>query len=122
MLAQSHGINVINLRLRCDKIVRYKSAVRLLAVVLGCVMSVYAGTALADPIQTTPPAPQSDAAPSELHAQFERLHKIIKPQPDEWQFAQIPWVSTIAEARKKAAAEGKPLFIWYMVGEPLGQC
>jgi hypothetical protein len=25
-------------------------------------------------------------------------------------------------ARQKAAAEGKPLFLWYMAGEPLGVC
>jgi hypothetical protein len=54
--------------------------------------------------------------------QFERLHKLIKPQPGEWKFSEIPWVASVGEARQKAAREGKPLFIWYMVGEPLGQC
>jgi hypothetical protein len=54
--------------------------------------------------------------------EFEKLHKLIKPQADEWQFADVPWIPTIAEARVKAAKEGKPLLIWYMVGEPLGQC
>jgi len=29
---------------------------------------------------------------------------------------------TLAEARQKAAEQGKPVFIWYMAGEPLGQC
>jgi hypothetical protein len=54
--------------------------------------------------------------------QFEQLHKLIKPQPGEWKFSEIPWVAGVGEARQKAAREGKPLFIWYMVGEPLGQC
>ena len=53
---------------------------------------------------------------------FDRLHKMIKPQPGEWKFAEIPWAKTVREAREKSAAEGKPLLIWYMVGEPLGQC
>ena len=53
---------------------------------------------------------------------FERLHKLIKPQPDEWKWAQIPWVLTLSEARKKGAQEGKPVFVWTMAGEPLGQC
>ncbi len=53
---------------------------------------------------------------------LERLHRTIKPAKDEWRFASLPWVSTVAEARQQAAAEGKPMFIWYMVGEPLGQC
>jgi hypothetical protein len=55
-------------------------------------------------------------------AEFQKLHRLIKPGPGEWKFATIPWVATIAEARVKAAKEGEPLFIWYMAGEPLGQC
>ena len=54
--------------------------------------------------------------------QFEKLHALIKPHRGESKFMEIPWVATVGEARKKAAEEGKPLFIWYMVGEPLGQC
>lgn len=55
-------------------------------------------------------------------ARFEELHKLMKPQPGEWKWAEIPWMSDLAEARKKAAAEGKPLYVWTMAGEPLGQC
>ena len=56
------------------------------------------------------------------HDQFEKLHQSIRPQAGECKFADIPWVPTLAEARQQAAKEGKPIFIWYMVGEPLGQC
>jgi hypothetical protein len=59
---------------------------------------------------------------SELDKKLERYHRLIKPQPGEWKFSRIPWAATVWEARKKAADEGKPLFIWYMTGEPLGQC
>jgi len=53
---------------------------------------------------------------------FERRHAHMKPQADEWKWAQVPWMSDLGEARKKAAAEGKPLYVWTMAGEPLGQC
>jgi hypothetical protein len=53
---------------------------------------------------------------------FERLHEMIKPQPGEWQFAEINWAKSVEDARVQAAAEGKPIFIWNMAGEPLGQC
>lgn len=54
--------------------------------------------------------------------EFEQLHSLIKPRRGEWKFAEITWEPTVYEARKKAAEAGKPILIWYMVGEPLGQC
>lgn len=53
---------------------------------------------------------------------FAQIHALMKPQPDEWKWAQVPWMGDLGEARKKAAAEGKPLYVWTMAGEPLGQC
>jgi hypothetical protein len=55
---------------------------------------------------------------------FERLHKLIAPGPNEAPWMQVAWMpsSDIYAARKKAAAEGKPLLLWYMAGEPLGTC
>ena len=54
--------------------------------------------------------------------QFERLHKLIKPQPGESKWATIPWLTNLAEARRKAAAEDKPLFVWRAGGgEVLGR-
>lgn len=44
-------------------------------------------------------------------ASFERLHKQIKPQPGESRWMEIPWLIDLHEARRKAAAEGKPLFV-----------
>jgi hypothetical protein len=54
--------------------------------------------------------------------ELDELHKLVRPQPDEWKWARIPWMGDLAEARKKGAAEGKPLYVWTMAGEPLGQC
>jgi ribosomal protein S27E len=77
------------------------------------------------PVAKPSPAVRNDAqflVLSELDKQLATYHKLIKPQPGEWKFAEVPWVPTVWEARKKAAEEGKPMFIWYMAGEPLGQC
>lgn len=55
---------------------------------------------------------------------LEKMQKLIAPGPHESQWMQVPWVSSwnIHAARQKAAAEGKPLLLWYMAGEPLGTC
>ena len=52
--------------------------------------------------------------------QFARLHALIKPQAQEDQWLEVPWMSSVWEARKKAAAEGKPILLWEMDGHPLG--
>ncbi len=55
---------------------------------------------------------------------FAALHELIRPGPGEARWAQVPWMpaTDLWAARRKAAAEGKPLFLWYMAGEPLGMC
>jgi hypothetical protein len=55
--------------------------------------------------------------------QFARLHKMIRVQPDEQRFWQIPWKLRISEARQQAAKEGKPIFVWAGAGgAPIGVC
>ena len=55
--------------------------------------------------------------------QFEKLHRMVRAQPDEQRFWQIPWKLTISEARAQAAAEGKPIFVWAGAGgAPIGVC
>jgi hypothetical protein len=51
---------------------------------------------------------------------FETLHQTIQPRPDEEQWLQIPWETSLWEARRKASAEGKPILLWEMDGNPLG--
>ena len=54
--------------------------------------------------------------------QFGRLHMLIKPQLGESKWATIPWLTNLAEARRKAAVEDKPLFVWRAGGgEVLGR-
>jgi hypothetical protein len=52
--------------------------------------------------------------------QFQRLHALIKPQTGEDTWTHIPWLSSLWEARRRAAAEGKPILLWEMDGHPLG--
>jgi len=55
--------------------------------------------------------------------QFDTLHKMIRVQPGEQRFWQVPWKLSIAEARAQAAKEGKPLFVWAGAGgAPIGAC
>ena len=55
--------------------------------------------------------------------QFDPLHRLIKPGPDELRFQEIPWLLSVHDARKQAAAEGKPILIWSgSGGAPLGVC
>lgn len=52
--------------------------------------------------------------------QVGKLQALIKPQADEDKWAQIPWMADLWKARQKAAAEGKPILLWEMDGNPLG--
>jgi hypothetical protein len=51
--------------------------------------------------------------------QFSKLHALIKPQADEEKFMQIAWGTSLWEARKQAAKQGKPILLWEMDGHPL---
>lgn len=52
--------------------------------------------------------------------QFRPLHALIKPKPSEEKWAEVPWLASLWEARKRAAAKGKPILLWEMDGHPLG--
>jgi hypothetical protein len=43
---------------------------------------------------------------------FEALHRLIKPQAGEAKWAEIPWLTNLQEARRRAVAEEKPLLLW----------
>jgi hypothetical protein len=67
-----------------------------------------------------PTQPESAVIPVE---EFDKLHRLIKPQPGELRFHEIPWLIDVWEARKKAAAEGKPILVWSGAGgAPIGVC
>jgi hypothetical protein len=60
-----------------------------------------------------PAAPAADTSPERILAEkFAEVQKLIKPRPGESLWNQIPWQNSLWEARRIAAAEGKPIFIW----------
>lgn len=58
------------------------------------------------------------AAPS--RQSFEERVALVKASSGEALWDQIPWTTSLWEGRKRAAAEGKPLFIWAANGNPIG--
>ncbi len=56
----------------------------------------------------TPPAAVTD------------LLSVIQPAADEASWLAIPWETNLTEARRKADAAGRPIFLWEMDGHPLG--
>jgi hypothetical protein len=56
-----------------------------------------------------PLAAQEPKPPST--SQLERLHRMLKPQPGESPWMEVDWYPSVWEARQKAAAEGKPIFL-----------
>lgn len=51
---------------------------------------------------------------------FDRIFALIKRSPHEALWDDIAWTTSLWEGRMRAAAEGKPLFIWAANGNPLG--
>jgi hypothetical protein len=47
-----------------------------------------------------------------LAGDFDAIHKLIRRGPGESRWMEIQWHPAVWEARQKAAAQGKPLFIW----------
>lgn len=57
---------------------------------------------------------------------FSKLYALIRPHDNEWRHLKVQWQTDVVAARKKAAAEDKPIIICYTGGagynEPLGVC
>ena len=50
---------------------------------------------------------------------FERLHSIVRPAEKEAPWSEVPWMTSLWQARQKAAEQGKPILLWEMDGHPL---
>jgi hypothetical protein len=61
--------------------------------------------------------PAAEPIPGE---QFDKLRALIKPAAEETKWEQIPWLTSLWEARQQAAKQGKPILLWEMDGHPLG--
>ena len=57
---------------------------------------------------------------------FAQLHTLIQPEAGEYRWDEIHWLASIWHARRQAAAEDKPIFIFGTAGagfnDPLGNC
>ena len=87
-------------------------------------LSIWLASALAGLCLALIPAPAAEAEHTPAKSeQLAKSMKLIKPQPGESKWMEIPWLTSVWEARKKAAAEGKPIFIWAgSDGGPVGIC
>ena len=81
----------------------------------GAALALFVPAAGAQPIR-------SDLTPQS----FNRLHALIRPHETEWRHLRVRWLTDVVAARKKAAAEDRPIVICYTGGagynEPLGVC
>ena len=69
-----------------------------------------------------PLARGDDTVPDIPAANFDRLLAAIKPQRGESPWRNIPWLTNVTEARRKASAENKPLVIFTAAdGSPLSR-
>jgi hypothetical protein len=74
-------------------------------------------------LQARADKPEAKAVDPLSAEQFAKTLALIKPQPGESKWTEIPWLLSVHDARVKAAAEGKPIFIWSSGGAlPLGTC
>ena len=87
-------------------------------------MSLFAVTAvpLHLPGQSRENAPTRKPAAAIAGDQFEPLVKLILPAEErgETKWLAIPWMTDTLAARRKAAAEDKPIVVWSMSACPLG--
>ena len=67
-------------------------------------------------------AQASQSAPEIPKDKVDSLHALIKPQGNEFSwYDDIPWLTSVQEAREKAAKEDKPILVWCSAdGQPCG--
>jgi hypothetical protein len=107
---------------------KFKTGVALSALAAGLV-----GSAL--PVVAEAPEKEKAAAPAQARRaskldlttdKFSELFALIRPHENEWRHIRVNWLTDVVAARKKAAAEDKPIVICYTGGagynEPLGIC
>src|SRR5262249_43104752 len=68
----------------------------------------------------SPAEKPKQTADQQRHDSLMRLHPMIRPRGGEAAWSNIAWITDLWEARKKAAAEGKPIFVWSAEADPMG--
>ena len=58
-----------------------------------------------------------------LPADAARMYALVKtPHPGELKWQQIPWLTDLGEAVRRARAEGRPLVLFVSGDDPLEKC
>src|SRR5215510_10995065 len=65
------------------------------------------------------PAPSS-AQSSKDASSLDKKVAAVLPSKEEDRWLEIEWHTNIAEARREAERQGKPVLLWVMNGNPLG--
>jgi hypothetical protein len=102
---------------------RIRTAALLLTSVLFAGSSVLAQQPASGPAEPMgPPAPGAGRPwPAILADRFDQVHALIKPTAAESTgMDEIDWIGTLEPARRRAAAEGKPVFLFSTTFHPLG--
>ena len=87
------------------------------SIFLGAIILIVSGTSAHFSARTTSAA---QAKPVLSDAEFAAIRKVVRPAADEDTFEKIPWLTSLWDAREKAAKLGKPILLWEMDGHPLG--
>jgi hypothetical protein len=86
----------------------------------GAVLALVVGGARGQ--EKAPRSARADLTPES----FPGLHALLRPHESEWRHLKVRWLTDVVAARKRAAAEDKPIVICYTGGagynEPLGVC
>ena len=54
------------------------------------------------------------------HEPWRAVFEQLRARPEEERWMAIPWQTDLWQARRLARAQGKPIFLWAMNGNPLG--
>ena len=66
------------------------------------------------------PIMMSDLDHALADGELDALLGQLRARPEELRWLAIAWETDLWAARRRAAAEGKPIFLWGMNGNPLG--
>ena len=83
----------------------------------GVGLALAAAFLLRPPVGTAAPVVVADPLPD---SEIAKVRKAVLPAAGEDDFAKIPWLTSIWDARTAAAKAGKPILLWEMDGHPLG--
>ena len=84
---------------------------------------------MAAPSVLADPPEKKDRVPAKENltpATFSKFQALIRPHENEWRHLRVHWMTDIVAARKKAAAEDKPIIVLRTGGagynDPFGAC